>query len=65
MVQQMVTQMHINEEVAKDVLSVKKEYLDATFNAINKQYGSVENFLKGPVGLDDAKINLLKQKFLE
>ena len=65
MVRQMVEQMHVNEQVAKDVASVKKEYLDATFNAINKQYGSIENFLKGPVGLDDAKMVSLKKKFLE
>lgn len=62
---QMVAFMHMDEGVAKDVLSVKKQYLDATFAAIVKQYGSVDNFLKGPVGLDDAKIKLLKKKFLE
>jgi protein-tyrosine phosphatase len=63
--QQMLQFMHMDAAVAKDVLSVKKTYLDATFTAIVKQYGSVDNFLKGPVGLDDAKIKILKKKFLE
>ena len=61
----MVTMMNINEGVAKDVLSVKKEYLDATFNAIKQQYGSVDNFLKNQIGLDDHDIQTLKDKFLE
>ena len=61
----MVQAMHINECVAKDVLSVKKEYLDATFNAIKNQYGSVENFLKNKIGLDSTAIKTLKKKFLE
>ena len=65
MADQMVRNMHINEQVANDILSVKKEYLNATFAAINKQYGSVGNFLKGPLGLDENKIILLKKKFLE
>ena len=62
---QLVQKMHINEQVANDLLSVKKEYLNATFDAINKQYGLVSNFLKGPLGLDETKITLLKKKFLE
>lgn len=61
----MVYAMQVDEKVAKDVLSVKKEYLDATFNAIKIQYGSVDSFLKDQIGLDNQKIKLLKKKFLE
>lgn len=62
---QMVKAMHIDPEVAKSMAGVKKEYLDATFQAIKKQYGSVDNYLKTQIGLDDEKIALLKKKFLE
>ena len=65
MIHSMVQYMHVDEGVAKDLSSAKKEYLDETFNAIKLQYGSVENFLKGPLGLDDEKVNILKKKFLE
>jgi protein-tyrosine phosphatase len=65
MAAQMVKYMHIDPEVAKDMMGVKKEYLDATFAAIKKQYGSVDAFLRGPIGLDDEKIALLKKKFLD
>ncbi len=61
----MVKSMHLDPEVAKSMSGVKKEYLDATFSAIVKQYGSVDNYLKTQIGLDDEKIALLKKKFLE
>jgi protein-tyrosine phosphatase len=65
MVNQMVKYMHIDEQVATDMASVKKEDLDATFNAIVKQYGSIDIFLRTQLDLDDQKIALLKKKFLE
>lgn len=65
MVQQMVQTMHITKQVATDVASVKKEYLNATFNAINKQYGSIDNFLNQPLELNDDSIKILKEKFLQ
>ena len=46
-------------------MSAKKEYLATTFDAINRQYGSVDNFLKGPIGLDEEKMKLLREKFLD
>jgi protein-tyrosine phosphatase len=65
MVASMVQYMHINEQVAKDMASVKKEYLDATFTALKTRYGSIEAFLSGPMGLTSAQISILKSKFLE
>lgn len=61
----MMQGMHISEPVARELLGAKKEYLEANFNAIREQYGSIDNFLRGPVGLDDAKIKQLKDKFLD
>jgi protein-tyrosine phosphatase len=65
LVDQMVKYAHIDEQVAKSMAGVKTEFLDATFDAITKQYGSVDNYLKTQIGLDDQKIALLKKKFLE
>jgi len=65
MAKQMVQFMKVNEGVAKDVVAVKKEYLDATFTAIKKQYGSIDNYLKTQVGLTDNDIEALKAKFLD
>ncbi|HZY39730.1 MAG TPA: tyrosine-protein phosphatase [Mucilaginibacter sp.] len=60
-----MTAMHIDPEVAKTMMGVKKEDLDATFNAITKRYGSVDVYLKTQIGLDEGKIAILKKKFLE
>jgi protein-tyrosine phosphatase len=65
MINQMVKFMHVDNQVATDMASAKKEDLDATFNAITKQYGSIGIFLRTQIGLDDKKIALLKKKFLE
>ena len=65
MVDQMMKYKHINQQVAEDIISVKPEYLQATFDAINKQYGSVDAFLRGPLALNDAKLTVLKNKFLQ
>ncbi len=64
-IKQMVNYMHINEAVATDLLSAKKEFLDATFAAIKNQYGSVNNYLKQEMGLDEQGIQSLKIKYLE
>lgn len=61
----MIQFMHVDEQVAKSLAGAKREYLDTTFAAIKQQYGSVDNFLKGPIGLDDTKRKSLKDRFLE
>jgi protein-tyrosine phosphatase len=65
MIAGMVGMMHMDKDVATDMLQAKKEYLDATFNALAKRYGSVDNFLTTEVGLDAQKRQILKNKFLE
>lgn len=61
----MVMAMHVDKNVANDMMLAKPKYLDATFTAIKKQYGSVDNYLKTQIGLSDADIKKLKKKFLE
>ena len=61
----MVTQYHLNEGVARSMNGAKAEYLDATFDAIRRQYGSIDNSLPQQLGLDQQHLALLRQKFLE
>lgn len=61
----MMAQAHINEQVAKDVAAVKPAYLQATFNAINKQYGSMDNFMEKELGIGKKEKQLLKSKYLD
>jgi len=65
MMNMMVNTYHLNAEVAKSMMGVKKEYIDATFSSIKKKFGSVDSFLKTEIGLDDSKIKTLREKFLD
>lgn len=47
------------------LLSVKRQYITASFDAIEENYGSIENYLREEMGLDYEKITLLQNKFLE
>lgn len=48
----------------RHLLSVKPEYIDASFSAIEKNYGSVENYLHNEMGLTHEKLLILRNKFL-
>jgi protein-tyrosine phosphatase len=63
--QMMVAQYHLNEGVARAMNGAEPQYLDATFDAIRRQYGSIDNYLQQQLGLDRQHLTLLRQKFLE
>lgn len=65
MIRAMVQGMHVDEQVARDMLSAKSAYLDATFTAIRSRYGSVDDYLRNELGLDDAAITRLRNRLLE
>ncbi len=44
--------------------SARREYLDATFDEINKVYGSLDNFFVECCSLDENKLKQLKAKYL-
>ncbi len=50
---------------AKNYGIAKPEFIEATFDEIRKQYGSVNNFLYIELGLDDKKIAKLKELYLD
>jgi len=58
-----MVQMGIKEQVAKDMVGVKAEYLVATYNAIVKDYGSIHAFMTGQIGLSASDIAVLKKKY--
>lgn len=61
----MVAQAHISEPVAKALMSANGAWLDATFEAIRKQYGSVDRYLAQELGLGPDRIKVLREKYLE
>ena len=57
----------LSEEQKKTFLEyfeARKEYLDTSFDEINRVFGSIDNFLKENCSLDDDKIQKLKSKYL-
>lgn len=57
--------MGVKEQVAKDLAAVKKEYLVATYEAITRQYGSVDLFLNNEMGLSAKDLAVLRKKYTE
>lgn len=49
----------------KYLMDVKREYIEAAFSAVEKNYGSVESYLEQTMGLDEEKRNALKAMYLE
>ncbi len=49
----------------KYLLSVKPEYLESAFSAIERNYGSVENYLTKALNFDEEKQETLRRKYLE
>lgn len=52
------------QEILADYFSAKPEYLQAAFDYIKEQYGSIEDFLKKCCSLDEAKIAAFRNKYL-
>jgi protein-tyrosine phosphatase len=52
-----------NEQVAVNLMSAKREYIEATFNTIRAKYGTIENYLNEEMGLNRKKIIRLQKIF--
>jgi protein-tyrosine phosphatase len=61
----MAARANISESVLRAMWSAKGEYLDATFDAIRKKYGSIDSYLTDQLGLDKEKLVKLRAKYLE
>ena len=54
-----------SREIFLDYFQAKKEYLDASFDEINKIYGSFDKFLLECCLIDKNRLSILKDKYLE
>lgn len=52
-------------EIPKAILGVKAEYLDAAFEEMNKQYGSIEQYFAAGLGISKAKQAELRKRYLK
>jgi protein-tyrosine phosphatase len=59
---QMINMAGMNGESIRPLLEVKKEYIETAFDLVEKEYGSMENYLKNQLGVDVEK---LREMYLE
>jgi len=51
--------------IPRDILGVKAEYLQASFDQVKTQYGSIENYFDKGLGIDQAGQQKLRDRFLQ
>jgi protein tyrosine/serine phosphatase len=51
--------------IPHDILGVKAEYLQASFDQVKTQYGSIENYFDKGLGIDRAHQQKLRDQFLQ
>ncbi len=61
----LVKKYGVSPQRAKDYGIAKGKFLLASFDALAKQYGSLDLFIQNGLGLDAARINKLKELYLE
>jgi protein-tyrosine phosphatase len=54
----------VSEEVLRPLLEVRPEYLAACFEEITRRYQSKEHFFETALDLDEAKVALLRERYL-
>ncbi len=58
------TGTHVSEETIRSLMEVRPEYIQACFEEMRKHYESKEHFYASALSLDEAKIRLLKDRYL-
>jgi protein-tyrosine phosphatase len=55
----------VSEEVLRPLLEVRPEYIAACFEEIRKRYDSKEHFFETALDLDEAKLAVLRERYLD
>ncbi len=50
---------------AQAIVGVKGEYLEAAFQAVKEEYGSIEDYIRDQLGVSEEEQNRLRKKYLE
>jgi protein-tyrosine phosphatase len=52
-------------ELLKPVLSVRQDYLEASFEEVRREFGTIEGYFSGGLRLDAARIERLRHRFVQ
>ena len=61
----MAQRYKLDEATARNLMSAKEAYIQATFDTIKSQYGTIDSYLEKVMALSKEKRALLQQKYLE
>ena len=54
-----------NRDIALAIFGVKAEYLEASFDQMRKQHGTIEKYFADGLGIDAARQQVLRKRFLQ
>lgn len=58
-----IVKPRLNLTAIENFMKVDKQYLNATFNVIDQQYGSMDDFIRNELGIDAASRKLIIARF--
>jgi protein-tyrosine phosphatase len=61
----MLEKSGVSNEKARAMIAAKPSYIQNFLNTIDQKFGSMDKFLKGEMGLNDADFNLLQARFVK
>jgi len=65
MIDYMVNELNIDHKMATEIMDANPFYLETMFNALKRQYGSIDSFLYKELGIDENFNLRLREKFLQ
>ena len=55
----------VDAEILRPLIGVERIYIETAFNTAEKEYGSLENFIREGLNISDEEIQMLRNKFLD
>ncbi len=65
MIDYLVNEQGIDREMATEIMEANPLYLEATFSALKRKYGSIDSFLYKELGMDEPAKLRLRERFLQ
>lgn len=53
----------ISDDILKAMIGVRESYLQTSINLINKNYGSIANYISKGLNVDEKTLNLIRKKY--
>ena len=55
----------VDADILRPLIGVERIYIETAFNTAEKEYGSLENFIREGLNISDEEIQMLRNKFLD